>query len=65
MLVDDLTLFNNTLIGSVEKVLPKFSRIRVIACTRELLDNENDTLSINGKEVNYLTFFGFDKPRIV
>lgn len=65
LLVDDFTLSNDTLINCVENVLPKFSRIRVIACTRELLDNENDTLSINGKEVNYLTFFGFEKPRKV
>jgi hypothetical protein len=62
LLVDDFTLSNDTLINCVENVLPKFSRIRVIACTRELLENENDTLSINGKEVNYLTFFGFEKP---
>jgi predicted phosphodiesterase len=62
LLVDDFTLSNNNLINAVKKVLPHFPHIRVIACTRELFTNDDDTLSINGKKVKYLTFFGFEKP---
>ena len=65
LLVDDFTLSNTSLTSAVEKSLPLFPHIRVIACTRELFTNDDDTLSINGKKVKYLTFFGFEKPREV
>lgn len=59
LLVDDFTLSNTSLTSAVEKSLPLFPHIRVIACTRELFTNDDDTLSINGKKVKYLTFYGF------
>ena len=59
LLVDDFTLSNNNLTHAVEKALPQFPHIRVIACTRELFTNDDDALSIHGKKVSYLTFFGF------
>lgn len=62
LLVDDFTLSNSNLTSAVEKSLPQFPHIRVIACTRELFTNDDDTLSIHGKKVKYLTFFGFEKP---
>lgn len=60
LLVDDFTLSNSALVNAVEKALPLFPHIRIIACTRELFTNDNETLQINGKKVNYLTFYGFD-----
>jgi len=57
LLVDDFTLSNNTLINAVKKVLPQFPHIRVIACTRELFTNDDDTLSINGKKSEVFDVF--------